>query len=408
MTEHVVSQDLAYYLAHVLRAAAWLAEFRGRFLTSFRLKELCRTVDYGVPPEALSFFEVCREHVLRSWVSQVQDSDYAKLLARLEKPLAEDLEHRLSVKRDRRHRRELQAALVSGVVDNTDQTVWFDRMLAPSDARRILERVLDSAGPSCTEEREGMLQIGRWRIQFTAEPLRDAVESKADLVLSGSPLPEQLQSSWRAQHAGLLGSEEFVVLVTQLSGKSWAQQDLILETLAKLRRVCHRNAIEALAAEVNAGWSQNQDGDGQFREAAAPNTPARSPDVAQGFVDKLTPFLAWTQRVVSQGRDAASGALEAHELQALTTARFCLMELQTHIGKMVAGRSQLTRELDGLESSEGWLRIWRDRGSVCLELIREIEERQGKPADVIGRVNKLGRECMDDRWTDLTVDRGAR
>lgn len=253
-----------------------------------------------------------------------------------------------------------------------------------------------------------MLQIGRWRIQFTAEPLRDAVESKADLVLSGSPLPEQLQSSWRAQHAGLLGSEEFVVLVTQLSGKSWAQQDLILETLAKLRRVCHRNAIEALAAEVNAGWSQNQDGDGQFREAAAPNTPARSPDVAQGFVDKLTPFLAWTQRVVSQGRDAASGALEAHELQALTTARFCLMELQTHIGKMVAGRSQLTRELDGLESSEGWLRIWRDRGSVCLELIREIEERQGKPADVIGRVNKLGRECMDDRWTDLTVDRGAR
>ena len=253
LSEHIIRQDVAYYLSHVLRAASWLARYRFQYLLALRLKEVSQQVRLGVPIEAALFFEECHEQVRRDSLASVPNNELGLLLKDLEPRLKEDLTRRLDIRRARQHQRNLRLALDADAIENEDQKVRFDRIEAITDLRDLFLRVWDGGEADLEVVDESVLCVGECFVELTLDRLTEESRSESDLVISAGALPSKLRTSRRLLSVSMIGREELVVLVTQLADMSLSQQKVFLKTIIKIQRVCFCDLLENLHAELLIG-----------------------------------------------------------------------------------------------------------------------------------------------------------
>lgn len=258
LNEYIVGQDLGYYLAHVVRAAAWLAHYEGRFLLNLRLLELSQQVELGVRVEALPFMEVCGDHVSRGDIRKESDLDFEKSFDALPQKLADDLRERMDFLRRRKRDREERLALDDNVFSSREDLVSLQRAEQVSDMTRSFTSAWQGQDDQIIIIDSRTLEIAGTRIHFGSEI--GALDEIRDthLIVTTRRLELPLQRSRDRQPATILGSEEFLVFFSLFSAFPVGQQVLFLTTVARLQRVAHREILRALYAEIS--------GSGRFSE----------------------------------------------------------------------------------------------------------------------------------------------
>jgi hypothetical protein len=155
-----------------------------------------------------------------------------------------------------------------GAAGSREEAVKFARLTSAIDIVDRLSKIWDSPQGPCRVLDRGRALLGAVEIRFV-NAIRDSADVSGNtLLICGARLPPDVVNSRKEFSCSILGCEEFVVLAKELAGREGVDQSLLIGVLSRLHRVCYRELIESIAAEIAGGWLP-----GSVDELSAPLRP---------------------------------------------------------------------------------------------------------------------------------------